>query len=110
MQPSTGQSGLAHGFTTLITSPIRLTVPDDMVEVLIMCMKWNMSSRRHGIRSEGPKSLTALHRRAVDLLELLKSNLPDKCGEKGGWNFDKAQSILHKVREIIMWGNTRQLL
>ena len=43
---------------------------------------------------------------AVELLDLLKRNLSDKCGEKGRWNFDKAHSILHKVREIIMWGNS----
>jgi hypothetical protein len=77
-----------------------------MVEVLIKCMEWNMSSRRRGIRSEGSEGLTAIHQRAVDLLELLKGNLPDKCGEKGGLNIDKAHSILHKVREIIMWGNS----
>jgi hypothetical protein len=57
---------------------------DDMVEVLIMFMEWNMLSRQRGIRSEGSEGLTALHQSAVDLLELLKSNLPDKCGEKEG--------------------------
>ena len=41
-----------------------------------------------------------------ELLEFLKRNLPDKCGEKERWNFDKAHIILHKVREIIMWGNS----
>ena len=52
--------------------------------------------------ASGLRSLKALlHQRAVDLLELLKSNHPDKCGEKGGWNFDKAHVILHKVRVII---------
>ena len=42
---------------------------------------------------------------AVNLLDLLKRNLPGEKPE-GGWNFDKAQSILHKVREIIMLGNS----
>ena len=37
---------------------------------------------------------------------LLQRNLPDKTGEKGKWNFEKAHSILHKVREIILWGNS----
>ena len=27
-------------------------------------------------------------------------------GEKGKRNFEKAHSILHKVREIILWGNS----
>ncbi len=44
--------------------------------------------------------------KAVELLDLLKRNLPDKTGEKGKWNFEKAHSILHKVREIILWGNS----
>ncbi len=26
--------------------------------------------------------------------------------EKAGWNFEKAHSILHKVREIVLWGNS----
>jgi hypothetical protein len=37
---------------------------------------------------------------------LLKKNLPDKTGEKAKWNFEKAHSILHKVSEIVLWGNS----
>ena len=66
-------------------------------------MEWNIGSRRRRISDT---DLEDLQEMAVDLLDLLKSKLPDKCGEKGGWNFDKAHSILHKVREIIMWGNS----
>ncbi len=54
--------------------------------------------------------LPALQQKAVDLLDLLKKNLPDKNGEKAGWNFEKAHSILHKVREIVLWGNTDNTL
>ena len=43
-----------------------------------------------------------MHQAAVDLLELLKRNLADKCGDDSGWNFDKVHSILHKVREIVL--------
>ena len=51
--------------------------------------------------------LPEVQQAAVDLLESLKRNLPDKCGEASAWNFEKAHSILHKVREIIvLWGNT----
>ena len=50
--------------------------------------------------------LPELHNKAVALLDLLQRNLPDKTGEKGKWNFEKAHSILHKVREIILWGNS----
>ena len=61
------------------------------------------SSRMRDITSEGPLDLQDM---AVDRLELLKRNLPDKCCEKGGWKFERALRILHKVREIIMWGNS----
>jgi len=76
---------------------------DQIVEVLIQCMEWNIMTRRRSI----PESdLPEMQQAAVDLLELLKKNLPDKCGEESGWNFEKAHSILHKVREIVLWGNS----
>ncbi len=34
----------------------------------------------------------------VFLLELLKLNFPEKSGEVNAWKFEKAHSILHKVR------------
>jgi hypothetical protein len=76
---------------------------DDVVEVLIECMDWNIFSRRSKQTADG---LADLHGCAVRLLDLLKRKLPDKSGEKNGWNFEKAHSILHKVREIVMWGNS----
>ena len=75
----------------------------DVVDVLIQCMDWNMASRQSRIPQD---ELAELHDKAVDLLDLLKQKLPDKTGEKSGWNFEKAHSILHKVREIVMWGNS----
>jgi hypothetical protein len=50
--------------------------------------------------------LPDLQQMAVDLLDLLQKNLPNKTGEKAKWNFEKAHSILHKVREIVLWGNS----
>ncbi len=50
--------------------------------------------------------LPELQQKAVDLLDMLQENLPDKTGEKGKWNFGKAYSILHKVCEIVVWGNS----
>ena len=38
------------------------------------------------------------------LLQALKTHLPDRVGGAKGWKFEKAHSILHKVREIVMWG------
>jgi hypothetical protein len=75
----------------------------EIVEVLVQCMDWNIASRQSGI----PESeLPALQQKAIDLLDLLQKNLPDKTGEKAKWNFEKAHSILHKVREIVLWGNS----
>ncbi len=42
----------------------------------------------------------------MDLLNLLRKNLPDKTGEKAKWNFEKAHIILHKVSKIVLWGNS----
>ena len=35
-----------------------------------------------------------MYQKAVDLLNLLQKNLPEKTGEKAAWNFEKAHSIL----------------
>ncbi len=68
---------------------------DEVVEVLIQCMDWNIASCQSRL-SEA--DLTALHQQAVDLLDLLQKNLPEKTGEKAAWNFEKAHSILHKAQ------------
>jgi hypothetical protein len=73
---------------------------EEIQEVLIACVEWNMENSAKSIPS------SSLQQKAVDLLDLLKKNLPDKTGEKAGWSFEKAHSILHKVREIVLWGNT----
>ncbi len=75
----------------------------EVVDVLIQCMDWNIATRQSRIPEA---ELPELHAKAVALLDLLQRNLPDKTGEKGKWNFEKAHSILHKVREIILWGNS----
>jgi len=75
----------------------------EVQEVLIACMNWNMATRDSKI----PEcDLPDLQQMAVDLLDLLQRNLPNKTGEKAKWNFEKAHSILHKVREIVLWGNS----
>jgi hypothetical protein len=76
---------------------------DEVVDVLIKCMDWNMASRQSRI----PESeLPYLNQKDVDLLDILQQNLPDKKSEKSKWKFDKAHSILHMVLEIVFWGNT----
>ena len=58
---------------------------NEIVEVLIQCMDWNIASRQSRI----PESeLPELKQKAIDLLDLLKQNLPDKTGEKAKRNFE----------------------
>ncbi len=72
-----------------------------IAEALVEALEWNMMSREWNV---SVSDLRALHRKSVSLLELLKSHLPDRVGgAQGGWNFEKAHSIQHKVREIVMW-------
>ncbi len=64
-------------------------------------MEWNMATSLSSIlESELPELQQNL--KAVDLLDMLQEHLPDKTGEKGKWNFEKAHSILHKVSEIVL--------
>ncbi len=65
-------------------------------------MDWNLATNQSHIPEP---ELPVLHQKAAELLDLLQQNLPDKTGEKGKWNFEKAYSILHKVCKIVLWGN-----
>ncbi len=68
---------------------------DKLIKVNLAALKWNMQQRRFGLTSEG---LERLHEMSMELLEMLKSNIPEKTGEQSGWKIEKAHSILHKVR------------
>jgi hypothetical protein len=59
-----------------------------------------MQQRRFGLVAEG---LNKLHALSVELLELLKENMPDQTGGPKGWNFEKAHSILHKESDILLF-------
>lgn len=72
-----------------------------MAEVLVQALEWNMLSREWNINV---RDLALLHQKSKALLQTLKTHLPDRVGGAKGWNFEKAHSILHKVREIVMWG------
>ena len=74
---------------------------NEIAEVLVEALEWNMMSREWNVTVS---DLQDLHKKSVSLLEMLKSHLPDRVGGAQGWNFEKAHSILHKVREIVMWG------
>jgi len=88
---------------TILLSAYLLDPSNEVVAVLIQCMEWNMATRQSRILE---LELPELQQKAVDLLDMLQEHLPDKTGEKGKWNFEKAHSILHKVREIVLWGNS----
>ncbi len=50
--------------------------------------------------------LSELHQLSKGLLDALNQHLPDRVGGAKGWNFEKEQSILHKVHEIVLWGRS----
>ena len=74
---------------------------EKLIEVHVATLKWHMQSRTFEMTAE---KLQKLQDQSVSLLELLKTNLPVKSGEKSAWKFEKAHSILHKVRELILFG------
>ena len=67
---------------------------DRLIEVHLAALKWNLQQRRFGLDAGDCEKLQQM---SIELLELLKSNMPEKTGEASGWNFEKAHSILHKV-------------
>jgi len=74
---------------------------DEIIEVLLAALRWDMQQRRFGLTAVG---LDKLHDLSVELLDLLKENMPNRTGGVKGWNFEKAHSILHKVRDILLLG------
>ena len=74
---------------------------NEMAEVLVQALEWNMLSREWNLNV---RDLVLLHQKSKALLQTLKTHLSDRVGRAKGWNFEKAHSILHKVREIVMWG------
>ena len=64
-KPGSRLRGLSH-----VSDP-----SNEVVEVLIQCMDWNIASCQSSISES---ELPDLHQRAVDLLDLLQKNLPEK--------------------------------
>jgi hypothetical protein len=60
-----------------------------------------MLSRKFGMTAA---ELARLQEMSAEVLELLKANFPEKDGVNNAWKFEKAHSILHKVRELILFG------
>ena len=61
-----------------------------------------MQQRWFGLTAEG---VDKLHEMSVELLELLKENMPEKTGEESGWKFEKAHSILHLDGHWFGWAS-----
>jgi hypothetical protein len=89
--------------STLYGLPPITDPSDKIIKVHLAALKWNLLQRRFGLVAE---DVAKLHSMSVELLELLKTNLPEKSGQSTGWKFEKAHSILHKAREIILFGWT----
>ena len=76
---------------------------EDIIKAAVEACEWNLRSRRH---THTVKDLAFLHRQSRILLDLLKDVFPEKSGQagEGRWDFEKAHSIMHVCREIIMFG------
>ncbi len=57
---------------------------DEIIEVLLAALRWDMQQQRFGLTAVG---LDKLHALSVELLDLLKENLPYRTGGAEGWNF-----------------------
>jgi hypothetical protein len=68
-----------------------------------MWQHWNGTCNREKFGMTAAE-LERLQSKSVEVLELLKSNFPEKNGVTNAWKFEKAHSILHKVRELILFG------
>ena len=58
---------------------------DEIIEVLLAALRWDMQQRRFGLTAE---RLEKLHALSVELLDLLQENMPDRTGGVKGWNFE----------------------
>ena len=67
---------------------------DKLIEVHLAVLRYNMQSKRFGLTAPGLEKLRDL---AVELLELVKTNVPKKSREQNAWKFEKAHSLLNKV-------------
>jgi hypothetical protein len=46
--------------------------------------------------------LEPLQQKSIEVLESFKSNFPETNSVANGWKFEKAHSVLHKVRELVL--------
>ena len=89
------KKGNLHG-KPLIDDPM-----ESIVEAHVSMLEWHMQSRKFGMTAV---QLELLQQKSIEVLESFKSTFPEKNGVANGWKFEKAHSILHKVRELILFG------
>jgi hypothetical protein len=87
----------------LYRKPLVQDPSEKLIQTHVAALKWHIQSRKFEMTAETLQKLQAM---SVSLLELLKTNLPVKSGEVNAWKFEKAHSILHKVRDLILFGWT----
>ena len=90
-----------HG-SPLYKKPLLQDPCEKLIESHVATLEWHMQSRKFGMTSA---ELQRLQEKSVEVVELLKSNLPEKNGVTNAWKFEKAHSILHKVRGLILFGS-----
>ena len=74
---------------------------DKIIEVHLASLPWDYEQRKFGLTGTG---LEKVHALSIELLDVLNENMPERTGGVLGWNFEKPHSVVHKVREIILFG------
>ena len=85
-------------YSPLYKVPPVVDPSNEMAEVLVQALEWNMLSREWNLNV---RDLALLHQKSKALLQTLKTHLPDRVGGAKGWNFEKAHSILHKYEKLL---------
>jgi hypothetical protein len=73
---------------------------ESIVEAYVSMLEWHMQSRKFGMTAV---QFELLQQKSISV-GVLQDNFPRKNGVANGWKFEKAHSILHKVRELILFG------
>jgi hypothetical protein len=84
----------------LYRKPLAQDPNEKLIKVHVAALKWHVHSRTLEMTAD---KLRKLQEQFVSLLELWKTNLPGKSGEVSAWKFEKAHSMLHKARELILF-------
>ena len=69
---------------SLYRKPLVEDPSEKVIETHLAALKWHIQSRKFEMTSE---TLQKLQDMSVSLIELLKTNLPEKSGEVNAWKF-----------------------